>query len=58
MTKPDVKIDSEVFQFLMGRGPLEATWFGDKHPTRPGEFWWRSVIRDRMIARAKREVQS
>ena len=34
--------------FLMGYGPLEGVWFGEKHPTREGNFWWRAVIRERV----------
>lgn len=30
----------------MAQAPLEGVWFGGKHPTRRGEFWWRSLLRE------------
>jgi len=40
-------IADDVWDFLMGVGPLEGCQFGERHPTRKGAFWWRSVIRER-----------
>lgn len=37
----------DIQRFLMGNGPLEGVWFGEDHPTRKGQFWWRDVIRER-----------
>jgi hypothetical protein len=34
-----------VFAFLLGSGPLDGQWFGDKHPTEKGAFWWRKHLR-------------
>ena len=31
--------------FLLGQGPLEGFWFGDKPATEKGQFWWRSRLR-------------
>jgi len=36
----------EVHAFLLGESALEGVWFGDRHPTRRGAFWWRSVLRE------------
>lgn len=35
-----------IFAFLDGSAAFEGVWFGDKHPTRKGAFWWRSVLRE------------
>lgn len=35
----------EVLAFLLGEGPLDGVWFGDKHPTERGAFWWRKNLR-------------
>ena len=40
----------DIQRFLMGNGPLEGVWFGDPHPTRKEQFWWREVIRERAQA--------
>lgn len=36
-----------VFAFLLGEGPLDGVWFGDRsnHPTEKGAFWWRKHLR-------------
>lgn len=31
----------ELLAFLCGSAPLDGVWFGDKHPTERGQFWWR-----------------
>ena len=46
-------IPEDVKLFLMGQAPLEGCCFGDPHPTRPGMFWWRSVIREREVSPAE-----
>ena len=43
----DAVIDPNVLDFLMGIAPLEGCHFGEKHPTRKGAFWWRTVLRER-----------
>ncbi len=35
----------EMLDFLCGAGPLEGAWFGEKHPTEYGAFWWRRRLR-------------
>ena len=44
MSNP-ITITREVYDFLMGEGPLEGVWFGDLHEGLPGAFWWRGVLR-------------
>ena len=39
------KAFKEMVDFLYGAGPLEGVWFGDKHPTEQGTFWWRKHLR-------------
>ena len=41
------RINGDVWDFLMGVGPLEGFYFGEKHPSRKGAFWWRKVMRER-----------
>lgn len=36
---------NDVMKFLLGEGPLDGVWFGDKHPTEKGAFWWRKHLR-------------
>jgi hypothetical protein len=43
----NARIDGDVWDFLMGAGPLEGCHFGDRHPTRKGAFWWRKVMSER-----------
>lgn len=31
--------------FLCGEASLDGVWFGDKHPTERGEFWWRRHLK-------------
>ena len=38
----------EVMAFLLGEGPLDGVWFGDRHPTEKGAFWWRKHLRAAM----------
>lgn len=39
-----------IFAFLDGSAPFEGVWFGERHPTRKGGFWWRSVLREALAA--------
>lgn|GEM_PF-4598579 len=32
------------WEFLSGVAELDGVSFGDRHPTRGGAFWWRSMI--------------
>lgn len=47
---------SAVLAFLMGEAPLEGVMFGEKHPTKAGQFWWRLNLRA-ALAKAKRAAQ-
>ena len=42
----------EVVAFLMGEGPLEGCWFGEKPETERGNFWWRKHLRAALAASA------
>lgn len=42
-------VPDEVISFLLGEGPLEGVWFGEKHPTERGNFWWRKHLRQNAI---------
>lgn len=33
-----------ILSFLGGSGPLDGAWFGDKHPTEKGMYWWRKRL--------------
>jgi len=41
--KKYVRLPLPVLKFLLGIAPLEGVWFGEKHPKRKGNFWWRSA---------------
>ena len=30
--------------FLQGAAPLDGVWFGERHPTEKGAFWWRKRL--------------
>jgi hypothetical protein len=34
-----------VVAFLDGSAPLDGVWFGERHPTERGGFWWRKHLR-------------
>lgn len=38
-------VPNAVITFLLGEGPLDGVWFGEKHPTERGNFWWRKHLR-------------
>jgi len=38
------KVPMEVVTFLRGAGTLDGVWFGNRHPTERGEFWWRKWL--------------
>ena len=40
-----VSVPHTVIAFLLGEGPLDGVWFGEKHPTEFGNFWWRKHLR-------------
>ena len=35
----------EIINFLLGASDIDDVWFGDKHPTEKGQFWWRNRLR-------------
>lgn len=39
-----------VIKFLLGEGALDGVWFGDKHPTKPGNYWWRGYLREALAS--------
>ena len=40
----------QVSKFLLGEAPLDGAWFGDKHPSKRGAFWWREYLRAALAA--------
>src|SRR6185369_8022632 len=36
---------SELNGFLCGESALDGVWFGEKHPNKVGNFWWRQHVR-------------
>jgi len=36
---------SDVFKFLLGEGPLDGVWFGERPEGERGDFWWRKHLR-------------
>ena len=45
-----VVVPRDVIDFLLGEGDIEGHGFGERHHALPGKFWWRSVLRDAMLA--------
>lgn len=41
----DVRLPRELFDFLVGEGPLYGCWFGDRPADAKGAFWWRKELR-------------
>ena len=41
-----------VAAFLDGSAPLDGVWFGDRHPTLAGAFWWRPRVKAALSAPA------
>ncbi len=50
-TQPQPKRDpltdeqKDIINFLLGASDIDDVWFGDKHPTEKGQFWWRNRLR-------------
>lgn len=38
------KEENDIIKFLSGEQPFDGVWFGDKHPTKEGKFWWRDYL--------------
>ena len=45
-SKSDGVLLPDIIRFLLGEAPYEGVWYGDKHPTRRGSFWWRTPLRE------------
>lgn len=41
MTEDVRALAKELISFLRGEGSLDGVWFGDRHPTEKGAYWWR-----------------
>ncbi len=35
----------DIINFLLGESDIDDVWFGDRHPTEKGQFWWRNRLR-------------
>lgn len=42
--------------FLGGSGHLDGVWFGDRHPTGKGAFWWRRHLHLITALQAERDA--
>lgn len=42
--------------FLRGSGHIDGVWFGDRHPTEKGAFWWRSHLHPITALQAERDA--
>lgn len=38
--------DGTIIEFLNGSHSYDGVWFGDKHRTKEGVYWWRKILRD------------
>jgi len=45
MQQPLTNDQIKVLNFLYGAGELNGVWFGARHPTERGEYWWRKHLR-------------
>jgi len=43
--KPLTDEQKDIINFLLGASDIDDVWFGDKHPTEKGQFWWRNRLR-------------
>lgn len=46
MNTKTVDTDGTIIEFLNGSHSYEGVWFGDKHRTKEGTYWWRKILRD------------
>jgi hypothetical protein len=35
----------KIIKFLLGEADFDGVWFGEKHPTEKGAFWWRKYLK-------------
>ena len=45
-TDKTVDTDGTIIEFLNGSHSYDGVWFGDKHRTKEGAYWWRKILRD------------
>lgn len=43
--KKDKPEFQDIIKFLLGESSFYGIWFGEKHPTEPGLFWWRKHLK-------------
>lgn len=36
---------NDIIKFLLGEDSFDGVWYGEKHPTKQGAFWWRKYLR-------------
>ena len=36
---------NDIIKFLLGEESFDGVWFGEKHQTEQGAFWWRKHLR-------------
>ena len=39
------EMEKDIIKFLLGEDSFDGVWFGEKHPTEQGAFWWRKHLR-------------
>jgi len=39
------KEQTDLLNFLLGASDIDGVWFGDRHPSHKGAFWWRENLR-------------
>jgi hypothetical protein len=49
--------DGTIIQFLNGSHSYEGVWFGERHPNRQGNFWWRSILNEWQAERMHSEEE-
>ncbi len=42
--KPLTHEQKDILNFLFGLRAIDDVWFGDKHPTERGQYWWRKRL--------------
>ncbi len=45
--------NTDIFKFLDGSQDYQGVWYGDKHPTLKGNFWWRTILREQLAEKDK-----
>lgn len=47
---------NDIIKFLLGEDSFDSVWFGEKHPTERGAFWWRKHLRQFNQASQQSEI--